>query len=345
MLTPISALLEAVDGELPRELVSQRARKALRRRAARVPSAWFAGCVECRLDGRSDQNDLLVYATRDAGGQRHLASVLARAHGAQFGRTLPLLRSWAGRRSLLGRELANLWLEYDLPPDGSQPDPFAFICLYPDYLRRGYPEHVFGPPLAASRTRRVAAAGLRAVLGRAPDPRALDLVEHCAAALPMHGRMFHVVAMPQRKTSDLRVGAILPTRALRAWLAAVGWPGEQRDLGILERLIGGGMELVHAQIELGDGVRPRVAIDFESLVPAAESRRWHAFVERLTKAGCCERELALAAVNWLKSRPVRLPGENLPLRMDQQLFFKVTSSPDGLEAKAYLLFQPRHALL
>src|SRR5690242_8558023 len=141
MLQPISELLRAVDRELPRELVSARARKALRRRAAQVPSAWFAGCVECRLLGDSDQNDLLVYATRGAGGQKHLASVLTKGQGREFGGARTLLAEWAHGRSPLARELSNLWLEYDLPVDGSAPEPFAFISLYPDYLARGCPQH------------------------------------------------------------------------------------------------------------------------------------------------------------------------------------------------------------
>ncbi|HEY0467009.1 MAG TPA: hypothetical protein VGC79_22560, partial [Polyangiaceae bacterium] len=320
MLQPISVLLKAVDGQLPGDLVSTRARKALRRRAARVPSAWFAGCVECRLDGDSDQNDLLVYATRGAGGQKHLTGVLKGGAGREFGQARALLAQWAGGRSPLARELATVWLEYDLPVDGSEPDPFAFICLYPDYLADGYPRHVYGRPISARRTRRVAAAGLGAALGFDPDSHALDLVAHCAACLPANGRMFHVVAMPHRNHSDLRIGAIVPAVGLRAWLRSVGWPGKKRQVDVLERVLGGSTELLHVQLELGDSIRAKLSIDFECLVPPPQSPRWLQFVERLCKTGCCERDRALAAVSWLRSRPVRLPGETLPLRMDQQLF-------------------------
>lgn len=344
MLQDISRLLEAVDERLPSELVSKRARNALKLRAQRIPSKWVAGCVECRLDADSEQNDLLVYAMRGAGGQEQLAASLASDGGSHFGGALPILAQWSRPQSKLGRELPAIWLEYDLPVDGTEPDPFVFVCLYPDYISNGYPRHVFDRSISPRRTTSTASAGLQA-LGVPVDAATLELITHCARSLPKQGRLFHIVAMPHRNTSDLRIGAILPHGELRNWLRAVGWPGKERQVMQLERLLGGGTELIHVQIDLGSSVRPRLSIDFEGLQHASQSPRWHGLAERLAKTGCCERERAQAAIGWLGSRPVSLPGETLPLRMDQQLFFKLTSNLNSLEAKAYLLFQPRHALL
>jgi hypothetical protein len=350
MIQRVSKLLQAVEHHLPTELVSARARSALHRRAAEVPSAWFSACIECRLTADADQNDLQVYATRGAGGQVALRRALARGDGAQFGQVRSFLETWTRPRSALSRALPAIWLEYDLPVAGRAPDPFAFVCLYPDYLDPIYPRHRFGPPLPAARVRSIAEAGLRATLGIVPDVRRLDLLARCARQLPMHGRMLHVVARPGsgargRQCSDLRIGAIVPTDRVRAWLDAIGWTGAPRQLALLDRVLGGGTSLQHVQVELGDEVHAKLAIDFACSALPSQTRQWSRFIRRLSATGCAVRDKLNAAIGWMASRRVHFAGDLAPARIDQQLFFKLTTTPDSFEAKAYLCFQPRYAFV
>jgi hypothetical protein len=204
--------------------------------------------------------------------------------------------------------------------------------------------------LPAARVRSIAAAGLRAALGVAPDKRRLDLLARCAGRLPMHGRMLHVVARPRVGSGgphhgDLRIGAIVPTDRVRAWLDAIGWTGAPRQLALLDRVLGGGASLQHVQVELGDEVRPVLAIDFMSGALPSQTRRWGQFVRRLAATGCAERDKLDAALGWMASRRIQFPGDLAPARIDQQLFFKLTTTPDSLEAKAYLGVQPRYAFV
>jgi hypothetical protein len=345
MILPLSSLLSTIDEALPEVLVGPRARRALQRRARSVPSAWFSGCVECRLTDGADQVDLLVCATRGAGGQHALREVLEGPGGAQaFGTARPFLREWVRPRSRLSKELAAIWLEYDLPVARPAPEPFAFVCLYPDYLEGGYPRHRPGPPLPAARVAAIASAGLAAA-GARVGARPLALLRRCASALPLHGRMLHVVARPGLLGEALRIGAILPAAGLAAWLQAVGWPGEPAQLALLRRLVGA-RDLLHVQLELADEVSPLLSLDFESASQPRDNPGWARLVGALVELGCAQRRKATAAVRWVGSRRVKVADQPVPARVDQQLFFKLTSKPGGeLQAKAYLCFHARHALL
>jgi hypothetical protein len=349
VILPLVTLLRTVERYLPRALVSRRALRALRSRAAQIPSAWFSGCVECRLTEAEDQSDLLVYATRGAGGQQALGRLLAAGGGGEFGAARPFLAAWTNRRSPLSRELSMMWLEYDLPPVGPAPDPFAFVCLYPDYLDPIYPRHRSGSPLPAARVRSIAASGLRAALRAPVERRRLDLVTRCAARLPLHGRLLHVVARPPAgdgggSAGDLRIGAILPSDRVGAWLDEIGWPGRRQQLELLDHVLGRGTDFVHVQVELSDELRSKLAIDFADSTLPSPSPRARQFVERLAATGCAVKAKALAAFQWMRSWRFDLPGERIPTRIDHQLFFKVSTTPDAVSAKAYLLFQPRYAL-
>lgn len=344
MIAPLPALLEQIEPELPPELVGAPQRRALRARARGVPGAWHSGAIECRLTWAPAPCDFMVYATRGDGGQRALDAVLRSRRAKAFGRAQPYLREWTRRGSKLSREAAAVWVEYDVPRRGPAPDPFVFVCLYSDYLRDGYPAHQPRGAQSPRRVRALAAAGLRWASGRRPGERQLQLIARCAAALPPTGRLLHVVAIPHR-LEGVRVGAILPFGDVERWLGAIGWTGTRAQVRELFELFPGTYDYLHVQVELSEQVEPKLAFDFNLSATPARSRHWSEFAAGLASSVCCDREKLSAALRWVRSRRVQLTGDDIPVRIDQQLFFKVSSLPDSIEAKAYLCFHPHYALL
>ncbi|MBL8952688.1 MAG: hypothetical protein JNK82_18050, partial [Myxococcaceae bacterium] len=208
----------------------------------------------------------------------------------------------------------------------------------------GYPHHDPKRPQSPRAVRALAAEGLEWALGRPVSKSQLKLIERCTAELPMTGRLLHVVGIPHRLGDDLRIGAILPCSDVERWLRAVGWPGTKAQLRELFRLVGFTSGFIHVQVELNETIGPKLALDF-NIAQTPNDPRWAPFGKRIVESCGADPERVSAALSWVGSRRVRLPSDELPARLDQQLFFKVTSRPDGLEAKAYLCFHPRYSLL
>ncbi len=288
--------------------------------------------------------DVMVYAAQGNDGQHALRDVLP-SEGKAFGAARPYLTEWTRDGSLLAREASAIWVEYDVPSKGAAPDPFVFVCLYPDYLRKGYPHHAPIGRQDEARVRATAKEGLRWALGKAPSRQQLDVITRCTRALPDDGRMLHVVGMPHRPGGALRIGAILPYDDVPRWLQQIDWSGTKPQLKRMRKLFGGGYDYIHVQVELSTHVHNRLAFDFNLSTTPAKNPRWKQFAGAVAAECDAEPEKLDAALAWVGSERLHFDDDPIPARLDRQLFFKVSSSPDQLEAKAYLCFHPRYSLL
>lgn len=338
MIAPLADLVEAAAPHLPPELVSPDALVLLKREAARIPSKWAAIVIESRLT-TDPRTDLIICATAGDGGQRELAPIVRR--GRHFGSTQRVLEQWTDEGDSLA-ELPVMWLEYDLDGQVATPDPFPFVTLWKDWLGPVYPRPPRGPPPAASEVRAIAERGLTATLGNPPDAATMDVLEVCAARLPMHGRLLHAVQRPRPGSRDVRIGAVLPTDNVPAWLSDIGWTGTQESLDRLLRLVGPGWSMLHVQVEFGpDGVRPLLSVDYNR----RGTEDWDRLGDDLVREGAALPEKAAAAAKWIGAAPFVSEGATWKAIAERRTFYKLTARADGsVEAKAYMNLQARYVL-
>ncbi|MGK4009181.1 hypothetical protein WMF31_41665 [Sorangium sp. So ce1036] len=344
MLQPLPGLLAAVDPFLSDLLASPAARRRIAERAASLPPIWSQSCIECRLTAQAeDRCDLLFCASRQGGGQRALAARLRSGRPIpELGRAHRFWEAWADPESEIGRSVPVVWLEIDDTPDDRAPDPFVFMTLDPTY---GSAESA-SAGLSPERARVLAEEGLRRMLDDTPDRAALDLFERCARLLPEGGYMLHLTTMPQRGSRDLRVSAVMPADQISSWLGAIGWPGDARTLALMLDLPGRPRGLLAIHFEIGDAVRPTVALDFRPHDRPNESPAWRALLDRLVDLDVCDRARGQAALDWAGTQLVDLPEAAWSMHVQRDLFFKLRVQPDGsLEAKAYLGILSSYALL
>ncbi|MGK4009179.1 hypothetical protein WMF31_41655 [Sorangium sp. So ce1036] len=344
MIQPIPGLLAAVDPFLSGILASPAARRRIAERVTNLPPIWSQSCIECRLAPQAeDRCDLLFCASRQGGGQRALAARLRSGRPIpELGRAHRFWEAWADPESEIGRNVPVVWLEIDDTPEDRAPDPFVFMTLDPAY--ESAPTASTG--LSPERARALAEEGLRLMLDDAPDPAALDLLERCARLLPEGGYMLHLTTMPQRGSRDLRVSAVMPAHQILSWLDAIGWPGDTRTLALMLDLLGLPRGLLAVHFEIGDAVRPTVALDFKSRARPNESPVWRGLLDRLVDLGACDRARGQAALDWAGTQLVDLPEAAWSMRVQRELMFKLRVQADGsLEAKAYLGIFSSYALL
>ncbi|MGK4009185.1 hypothetical protein WMF31_41685 [Sorangium sp. So ce1036] len=335
MLQPLPGLLAAVDPFLSGLLASPAARRRIAERAASLPPIWSQSCIECRLTAQAEERcDVMFCSSRQDGGQRALAARLRSSRPIpELGRAHRFWETWADPESEIGRNVPVVWLEIDDTPDDRAPDPFVFMTLDPLY-GSGVRASAGLPP---ERARALAEEGLLLMLDDAPDRAALDLFERCARLLPEGGYMLHLTTMPQRGSRDLRVSAVMAVHEISSWLGAIGWPGDARTLALVLDLLDLPRGQLAVHFELGDAVRPTVALDFRPRARPNESSVWRALLERLVDLGVCDRGRGQAALDWMGTQLVDLPEAAWSMHVQRDLFFKLRVQPDGsLEIKAYL---------
>lgn len=144
----------------------------------------------------------------------------------------------------------------------------------------------------------------------------------------------------------MRVYLTLPRASAPAWLRTVGWPGDEARLERALELLGENKFHVDLYIELAERVEPYLALGYD--IPghreAVEASR--SLLERLIGAGVAAPEKMEAFLRWPGSASEVLPGAEWLVNISRQIEFKLVLHPKGgLEAKAYLFYQPRFILV
>ena len=341
MILSVERACQVLGPQIPPRLIDASAWDRICALAAGLPPLFGWGIFECRLREGENRVDALFCISRREGGRAALTQWLAQDHQrSTLGPAGRFLGAWLETGGLLEAEVPLAWLEYDLP--GSGPDePFVQFCV-----DREYPNAHRSPALTPLRLRSLAQQGLGLLLGRSPDSVRLAMLERCVERLPLGGRILHLGVMPRRGTDDIRMLAAIPTSQAAAWLDAIAWPGDPRQLSLMMDLIGDRFSRLSVQLDVGTSIGPQLAIEFPMTTRPDRDPAWVDFMDRLAEAGLCHPAKAQSALDWIGEETVDLPDAEWLVSIDRRLDVKVIANERGaLEAKAYLCFHPRYVLV
>jgi len=334
LLAP-SALVGALAPHVPSSLISPLARGRIEAFVATLPPAFSWGIFECRLAPESERVDMLFCASRRHGGDAALARSLADPNDSRrFSSVTPFLRTWSQPDGPLA-DVPLVWIEHDLLASGPS-SPFVQFCVDPSY------PVAQDTAMAPSRLRALSACGVELLLGERADAAAMDQLAYCAERLPGSGRILHVGVIPHRGTRDLRVLAAVPMAQTLDWLAAIAWPGDRGIAAQFLELLGERFPFASVQLDLGDTVRPTLALEFPLLTQPERDPAWAHFIDALVARGLASPSKGQGALDWIGDATHDLPGAPWLTNLQRQLDVKLVLSADGAcEAKAYLCFHPR----
>jgi hypothetical protein len=217
---------------LPPALVSPAALGAVRRIAAAFPAAMTSWIdFECRLQDDAPQVDLSFRIDRRA---RHLLAGYSEAReasssvcsGAAWGRVAAFAREWADAAAPVHRNVAAVWLEFDLEPaaDSATASPRVFIDL--DGPARAAPDRL-GRALGALGA---ITSVLAPFIGRPAPAWLAEGLGRALRELPPGAELLYVGLPAGERVSTIRLCVRGPNEHRGAagyadYLGAIGWPG------------------------------------------------------------------------------------------------------------------------
>jgi hypothetical protein len=328
------ALLGVGQRLAPRGLLPPAAAEQLGRIPRSLPSVGFVGAFEVRLEDEDAPVDFEVCLRATPAVRRELGAWLAgddsaalAARSESWARVARFLAAWADPRSGLGEALPVVWLEFDAPPGGGEPEPFVVLTLDRDCF---HPGGVGDRELLAD----FLATTFR-LIGDGLDAEVEATLRSCIAALPPAAEFAHAAVRPGPDGDVARLVVRLEARTLPEELAALGWEGSRDELrGLL-----GGMFTTRAvhpvNLDLGARIGPRVGIEFHHPTSPVADARWRRFLDALVAAEAC----SLAQRRRVEAWPLPSSREPALVCIERGLLVKVvyaTGAP--LRAKAYLPF-------
>jgi len=311
-------------GFMPPGLVGDEWARRLRELPCPGPCLTY-GAFECRLDD-DPRVDFLACAPKDDAGDR-LTAPHVKASAQPALSAFEVLAAWA-QPGPLNTAASTVWLEYDVPREGSgaNAQPFAFVRLEP--VPWGVRPTV--TPLEV-------ALDVLVRIHRLPAP-AMEALRRCEAALPLLGQMCHVAVLPHRQVREVRVHLGLPHHDLSRYLAAIAWPGDMAQVRDWLPPWQVGLDVAGFQLDVGELVAPNLGMEFYLPTSPGKDGRWAPLFERLASSGLGTRDKLEAIARW--------PGTDLDpargCRVERTLLVKVALDRQGTPAaKAYLAFTPR----
>lgn len=290
-----------------------------------LPPIFTQGTFECRLDDDA-RIDFQACAPRGFGAHalirrwlKQASDVVLPSRGHRS--TAALLREWVEPRSILGDEIAAVWVEIDADDSEEPPWPFPLFTLTPPWVR--------SEPRTADRTKALVDAGLRVLTGGNLDPRTHCTVHACLDALPPQASLFHVAMRPMPGGDVVRLIAGTPWHLVPEFLAKLDWPEPVEQVRhFLQRYCQDTL-INSIQLDLGHRLGPRLGL--EVYYPTApEDPRWQRLFDLLVADGSCTPERRDLVCAW----PMRSPAADLVLRnLLVKVVYEVGKAP---RAKAYL---------
>ena len=321
------AVLRAIDGHLPHELVGDTARLGAARLAqllSRVAESYY---WEFRFD-EEPCVDFLALLGNPHTAASSLAKALPAHSDSAWTRTLRLLRAWADDE--VCSKIPFTWLEFDdvAAASGSLPRPNPAFGLEPGYFLRHHgppPERGTGDVLRLTERALV-------VLDVQRVSSMLRSIERVAQALPPGGSIICVTAMLARAPQVIKLYVSLPKGDLVPLLSRIGWGGH---VGEVERVLKLGYEPIHGQafvdLTLGPELAPSLGLawsQFHANEMANFDPGWAWLIERLgprsPKATCARlwpgmsegrvEDWSTALLRWLDMKAVMSPGRETKLK-------------------------------
>lgn len=344
MFLPLSEIRGSLSSWLPAALAPPEAVARAERLLELLPEDFESAAFECRLGQKRSRVDFLACVTRKQGRERFLSSLAehrreGRLSSAAWERVHALCTDWADPASPLYASLPLIWLEFDdAASGGALAEPFAFLCLQPEYPAP--------PPLPEASTSpippQLLQRGLATLMGRPLAPDVDAQVRRCFAQLPAGGYILHASSLASRGLDAVRLVLSLPVSDVPDYLKRVGWPGPPAELTRLLAETFTATNRVGFALDAGARVHPAVGLEYYW---TGEDPRWAPLLETLIRKGACSPELRQAVLSWPGSERRTLRGEQWPLTLDRRLQLKLVYRPgEPLEAKAYLGFTARFSL-
>ncbi|HXJ19725.1 MAG TPA: hypothetical protein VMT03_05780 [Polyangia bacterium] len=331
-------ILKAVEADLPEEAIGREALEDCSSVASRLPSGVRSYYLECRLDD-DPQVDFLVQFTDRLQACRDLQAVLPASPSRSWEQNVSLFRRWSDDATPL-REVPFLWLEYDIDADFDSVIPEASPSIG---VERGYfSRYRERPDSDNAGALRRASAGLAALASPAPSDVLQATVDRCVRALPARGALIYVSWMITRTPSCLKLYLALPKTEVLAYLARIGWRGdEERVRRVIETQYGPVQETAFIDVSVDDRVLSRVGFALSQL----HRREMERFTEQWACVDVppeCTRKMA-AVRRWPGIAEMRLDGQRSWLHRWLDLKF-ILEENGRLRPKAYLGFMPRPPL-
>jgi hypothetical protein len=294
----------------------------------------FVGAFEVRLEDERAPVDFEVCLRATPDTQASLRTWLdgsdaadLAARSVAWARVTRFLAAWSDPRSGLERAFPIVWLEFDAPAGGGEPEPFVVLTLDRDLF---HPDGVGDRALLAdllTATFRLVADGL--------DAEVEATLRACVAALPRNAEFAHAAVRPGPEGDVARLVVRLEGRTLPEVLAGLGWQGSPAELRRLLDALFTTRAFHPVNLDLGAGIGPRVGIEFHHPTSPVTDARWRRFLDGLVGAGAC----TPAQRSRIEAWPLPTAREPTLARVSRDLLVKVvyqTGAP--LRAKAYLPF-------
>lgn len=240
-------------------------------------------------------------------------------------------RAWAAP-GLLADGIRAAWLELDLDP---QVEPAAALKaprVFVDFTR----DAQCWPAIDA---RLALATEVLAALSGARDPARVASLRACLAHLPPGATLAYLGVF----AAAVRACVVGLDGRLAAYLAAVGWPGDARELArdVLDPLARGQAEPVRViHLDLAPGVGPRLGLEYTFPRPGVVSglRSPDALLRQLVARGWCTARNRDALRAWPRRSIEVLPHDIWHSRIERHVaHIKLAYTPGApVVAKAYL---------
>jgi hypothetical protein len=336
--TPLSlrprALLGVGARLAPPGLLSTAAAEQLARIPESLPAVGAVAAFEVRLEDEGAPVDFEVCLRESDVVREKLASWLASGEAARlaarsesWARTARFLAAWADPRSGLSAAVPIIWLEFDAPPGGEEPQPFVVLTLDRETF---HPGGVGDRQLLSDFL-----ATTFALIGDGLDAEVEATLRSSVAALPPAAEFAHAAVRPSPAGDVARLVVRLEARTLPEVLTGLGWEGSCEEL---RALLDGTFitRAVHpVNLDLGSRIGPRIGLEFHHPTSPVADARWRRFLDALVAAGPC----STAQRRRIEAWPLASARDPTLAHVDRDLLVKVVyEAGAALRAKAYLSF-------
>lgn len=288
-------------------LISPEALSHINQIACRLPPAGASG-FECRLADEAPLADLGARFARSDRGAAFLAGhggALPPSSAELFADpSWQRLRSfgarWADPRDALHRAFEHIFFEFDVdgPPE-TVPVPSFFLAF------------------ANNAQRRIEAAdeGMAILRGEPLSSPVRQRLSKCLEVLPPKADLYAVGAMLSRRFNGVRVDfSHLPPSSVPAYLEAVGWPGDIREVEAMLRWLPPFYKEVEVALDLTEAVLPRLGVEchvYKGSLTSA-SAAWGEMLDVLVERGLCLPSKRDALLAWIGHSHARALGDDWP---------------------------------
>lgn len=346
----LGATLRLASRHLPAELVGAHQAGALAAVASALPPVHFAG-FECRLSPGDHPVDFQQGLRARQSDRATLARFLRTASpkGPSWAALQRLSDRWCQPGNLVHDGVAAIWLEVDTAPPGEPAPasgtvgPSVIVLLGGADIDELSAASAIGP------------AVLHTLTGE--EKGAWDeVLQRCAAACPAPGFVSHIGVMLSRRPNAMRLNITnLRLEHLKAYLAAIGWPGDGDEAERWARQLLVLTDRVVVCLDVTSAFLPRIGLECFFARDKSGDPRWRPLLGQMVAWDRCTREKADALMRWpgrsgpleagdpwpedLLVQSIRQPVDRLGV-VDRRLsHLKLTVGDSGLEAKAYFGFE------